>query len=448
MTRAHSLQGRLLVWVMGVLAAVWLVAALATWFDAQHELDELLDGHLAQAASLLVAHQAHEREEGDDRFDVPPVHRYAPRVAFQVWSEGQLTLRSANAPTEPLSRSEHGFETRSVAGTSWRVFATRGTGGDVRVYVGEQTDSRAAIMFAVMRSMLWPLVIALPLLGLACWWGVRHGLAPLRRLGVAVARRQPHAVQPITMSEAPAEMRPLIAALNQLFERIAELLESERRFTADAAHELRTPIAAIRAQAQVAQAAHQEGQRQHALEATLQGCDRATHLVEQLLMLARLEGVAAIPGAAVDLSEIARRVVADLAPMAVERQQRIELQATQARWLDGEPALLGALVRNLVDNAIRYSPAGAPVLIEVSGADGEIVLSVADGGPGLDEAQRQRLGERFFRVLGTGQSGSGLGWSIVRRIAAAHGASITIGTSPGLSGLVVRVCFKASLLAG
>ena len=443
MTRPHSLQGRLLLWVMGVLAAVWLAAATATWFDAQHELDELLDGHLAQAASLLVAHQAHELEEGDDRFDVPPVHRYAPRVAFQVWNEGRLTLRSANAPAEPLSNSEHGFETRRIGSTSWRVFATRGSGGDVRVYVGEQTESRSAIMLAVMRSMLWPLLIALPLLGLACWWGVRQGLAPLRRLGVAVARRQPQAVQPITMTGAPAEMLPLIAALNRLFERIAELLESERRFTADAAHELRTPIAGIRAQAQVALAAHQEGQRRHALEATLQGCDRATHLVEQLLMLARLEGVAVVPGAAVDLSEIARSVVADLAPQAVARQQRIELRATEPRWLDGDPVLLQALVRNLVDNAIRYCPAGAPVSIEVGGAGGQVVLSVADGGPGLNEAQRQRLGERFFRVLGTGQSGSGLGWSIVRRIASAHGASIGLGESPGSSGLAVRVTFKA-----
>jgi two-component system, OmpR family, sensor histidine kinase QseC len=444
MTRPHSLQGRLLLWVMGVLTAVWLVAALATWFDAQHELDELLDGHLAQAASLLVAHQAHELEEGDDRFDVPPVHRYAPRVAFQVWSDGKLTLRSANAPAEPLSMSGHGFETRRIGSTSWRVFATRGDGGDVRVYVGEQTESRAAIMLAVMRSMLWPLLIALPLLGLACWWAVRHGLAPLRRLGAAVARREPQAVQPITMKEAPAEMRPLITALNRLFERIAGSLESERRFTADAAHELRTPIAAIRAQAQVAQAARQQGQRQHAFDATLQGCDRVTHLVEQLLMLARLEGVAIMPGATVDLSEIVRRVVIDLAPLAVARQQSIELQLSGVRRLDGEPALLGALVRNLVDNAIRYSPVGAPVLVEISGAAGEVVLSVSDGGPGLSEAQQQRLGERFFRVLGTGQSGSGLGWSIVRRIAAAHGARITVGSSPRLSGLAISVTFKAA----
>jgi two-component system sensor histidine kinase QseC len=179
------------------------------------------------------------------------------------------------------------------------------------------------------------------------------------------------------------------------------------------------------------------------LQFTLQGCDRATHLVEQLLTLSRLETVSMQPGAAVDLSEIARRVVADLVPLALERQQDIEVQAPEACRLDGEPALLGVLVRNLVDNAIRYSPVGAQVLVEVNRDDSGVVLGVADGGPGLDEAQRHRLGERFFRVLGTGQSGSGLGWSIVRRIAVAHGASISVGASPSLSGLAVRVSFRA-----
>jgi two-component system, OmpR family, sensor histidine kinase QseC len=444
MTSPRSLQGRLLMWVLGVLTMVWLAASLATWVDANHELDELLDGHLAQAASLLVAQQIHEAAEGDDRFDAPPLHRYAPRVAFQVWKSGRLVLRSANAPDERMSHGTPGFQTLTIGATSWRVFASNIASGGIQVYVGERSDSRAAIMVAVMRSMLWPLLIALPLLGLASWWSVRYGLGPLRRLGQAVAQREPHAVRPIAMDEAPAEMLPLIGALNRLFERIAELLESERRFTADAAHELRTPIAAIRTQAQVALGALDDvGQRQRALLATLQGCDRATHLVEQLLTLSRLETVSAERGASVNLSEIARRAVADLVPLALERRQGIEVQAADACWLEGEPALLGVLVRNLVDNAIRYSPVGAPVLVEVNRDHSDIVLGVADGGSGLDEAQQRRLGERFFRVLGTGQSGSGLGWSIVRRIAVAHGASITIGASPSLAGLAVHVRFKA-----
>ena len=437
----RSLQGRLLAWVLGVLTAVWLGAVLATWFDAQHELDELLDSHLAQAASLLVAQQTHELDEADDHFDVPPLHRYAPQVAFQIWYQGRLAMRSSNAPAEPMSRSERGFETLSIAGTPWRIFAARGDRADLQIYVGEQTESRAAIMLAVMRGMLWPLLFAVPLLGVASWWGIRHGLAPLRRLSQAVAQREPQALQGITMDDTPSEMLPLMAALNRLFERIAELLESERRFTADAAHELRTPIAAIRAQAQVALGADQDVERQHALQATLQGCDRAARLIEQLLTLSQLEATLAMGDALVDLSDITRRVVAELVPRAVERQQIIELVAPQPCRVRGEQVLLAALVRNLVDNAIRYSPPGAPVHISVRGEPGEVVLSADDGGPGLQSDQQKRLGERFFRVLGTGQSGSGLGWSIVRRIAAAHGASIDVGASSSLGGMAVNVRF-------
>jgi two-component system sensor histidine kinase QseC len=441
-TALRSLQGRLLAWVLGALTVVWMGAAIATWIDARHELDELLDSHLAQAASLLVAQQSHEIHEDDDRFDVPLLHRYAPRVAFQVWHEGRLAVRSTNAPALPMARVERGFETLVIGSTSWRVFAAHGGEADVQVYVGEQTESRAAILRAVMRSTLWPLPIALPLLGLVAWWGVRRGLAPLRRLGAAVARREPQALEPIAFDEkGPAEMLPLVAALNRLFERIGRLLESERRFTADAAHELRTPIAAIRAQAEVALGAGQDAPRRHALQATLQGCDRATHLVEQLLTLSRLEAASAASTGAVDLSDVTRQVVAEIAPQALLRRQTIELDAPAVCRLKGDAALLGVLVRNLVDNAVRYSPPEATVNVAVRGAQGRVVVSVEDGGPGMDEAQRARLGERFFRVLGSGQRGSGLGWSIVRRVAAVHGAQIDIGTSTTLSGLSVQVSF-------
>lgn len=445
MKAPRSLQGRLLVWMLGVLTVVWIAAALATWIDAQHELDELLDSHLAQAGALLLAQQTHELAEGDEHLDVLPLHRYSPRVVFQVWHGGRLALRSLNAPEIRMSHLDHGFETLKIGETSWRVLAARGDPSNVQVYVGEQTESRAAIMVAVMRSMLWPLLIALPLSGLVSWWGVRHGLAPLRRLGLAVAEREPQAVQAIHMDEAPAEMLPLISALNRLFERIADLLESERRFTADATHELRTPIAAIRAQAQVAMAAKQSGQRLHALQSTLLACDRATHLVQQLLTLSRLEAGAAVASETLELGELVRHVLAELAPHAIERQQMIELDAPDPCSVLGDPALLGVLVRNLVDNAIRYSPASSPLSIGVHALHAQVVLSVDDGGPGLDDAHRQRLGERFFRVLGTGQNGSGLGWSIVRRIATAHGAGIEVGPSSHLGGLSVQVSFVRSL---
>ena len=438
----RSLQGRLLVLVLSMVVVVWLATAVLTWFDARHELDELLDGHLAQAAALLVVQQAQELE--DDRgIDAPTLHRYAPKVAFQVFHEDRLTLRSANAPVTPMveagKRFKSGFKTVQIAGMAWRVFAAYGAERDVQVYVGEQTSSRDSILWAVLRSTLWPMMVALPLLGLAVWWAVYRGVQPIRRLGRALAERQPLALDPVTLRNAPSEMTPMIASLNNLFERIGHLLESERRFTADAAHELRTPIAAIRVQAQVAMGEADDALRKHALQGTLEGCDRATRLVEQLLSLSRLEAVDAPVMADVDLRALAQRVVAELAPKAIGKNQTLEFEGAQTCIIPGNETLLAVLVRNLVDNAVRYSPPAARIKVAMAQQNGKAVLSVEDSGPGLNDADRKRLGERFFRVTGSLESGSGLGWSIVRRIAAVHRLDIQVGSSAELGGLAVRV---------
>ena len=442
----RSLQGRLLALMLCVVVVVWLATAVLTWFDARHELDELLDGHLAQAAALLVVQQALEHDEHDDRgIDAPTLHRYAPKVAFQVFHENRLALRSANAPVTPLLEAgkgfKAGFKTVQITGMAWRVFAAYGAERDVQVYVGEQMSSRDSILWAVLRSTLWPMLVALPLLALAVWWAVYRGVQPMRRLVRALAERQPQALDPVTLDHAPSEMTPMIAALNSLFERIRHLLESERRFTADAAHELRTPIAAIRVQAQVAMGETDLALRTHALQATLEGCDRATRLVEQLLSLSRLEAVESPLMAAVDLRALAQRVVAELAPKAIGKNQTLEFEGTEGCRIPGSETLLAVLVRNLVDNAVRYSPPAACIKVAVGRHNGQVVLRVEDSGPGLHEADRQRLGERFFRVTGSLESGSGLGWSIVRRIAAVHKLAIQVENSTKSGGLAVRIIY-------
>ncbi len=447
MKPATSIQSRLLLLVIGSVLAVWLVAAALTWGDARHELDELLDGHLTQAAALLVAQQDFEHDDDEHGLDAPVLHRYAPKVAFQVFHEGRLSMRTANAPTQPMvDMAEHwreGFRTVEIGGVRWRIFATHGAERDVQVYVGEQIDSRADILKAILRSVLWPIAFALPVLMLAVWLAIRRGLLPLRQIRDVLQSRQADALDPVHLPALPADLAPMLEALNALFGRIASLLHAERRFTADAAHELRTPIAAIRTQAQVALAETDEAARQHALQATLAGCDRATRLVEQLLTLSRLEAGQPLPMSKVDLVPLTRQIMADMTPTVLARQQSIELQGSEHSPVQGDAALLAVLVRNLIDNAARYSPEGARIVVTMGDGLQAPQLSVEDSGTGLSEADLARLGERFFRVLGSGQSGSGLGWSIVRRIAAVHHARIDTARSAQLGGLAVHVRWPA-----
>ena len=438
--RPLSLQNRVVLLVLGCVTALWIIAAAMTWLDARHELDELLDAHLAQAATLLVAQSA--LDDGEHSFSEPErEHRYASRVAFQMWHEGKLRWRSSNAPVEPMTSRRKGFDTRTIDGESWRVFATRGAEADVDLFVGERLDARNDILFAILRGILMPLAVGLPLLAIAGWWAIRSGLRPMRSLERLLRERAPGALGNLEMVNAPREINTLVQALNHLFKRIGELLENERRFTQDAAHELRTPIAAIRSQAQVAMGAGDDTERQRALENTLAGCDRAAHLVDQMLLLARLESSVSAPStgsAMFDLCGVTRRVIADLMLNAMQKQQTIALDAPDTCRIAGDSALIGALVRNLVDNAIRYSPIRANVRVHID-CQSHTTLTVEDSGPGLPIEVRQRLGERFFRVLGSGEDGSGLGWSIVRRIARVLGLAIDVATSAKLGGLAVTV---------
>ena len=442
-----SLQARLLVPLLGLMTFIWLGAAVLTWVDARHELDELLDGHLAQAAALLVVQQTKaDADDHDGVADAPSLHKYAPKVAFQVFHEGLLVMRSANAGLTPMSSKASGFATVRLSGDAeWRVFSTRGTESDVQVFVGEQTSSRSSILWAVLSGVFLPLVFALPLLALVGWWAVQQGLAPLRQLSQLLGQRSAQALEPVVLADTPTELQPTVQALNALFERIDHMVVSERRFTADAAHELRTPIAGIRAQAQVAMGAgDDEAQRQHALQSTLAGCDRATRLVEQLLTLARLEAQPeASILATVDLSAVTRQVAANLAPTALARHQTLELDASSACPVAGNDMLTAVLVRNLLDNALRYSPDQAQILVSVTMTSGQPTLCVQDSGPGMTPQDLARLGERFFRVLGHSQPGSGLGWSIVQRIGSVFGAQVQVSRSELLGGLMVTVHWPA-----
>lgn len=443
MKTSPSLQSRLLWLVLGVVTLAWLLAVAATWTDARHELDELLDSHLAQAAALLVVQQSLEVGEEEHRADAPSLHRYAPKVAFQVFHEGRLTVRSVNAPNVPLvnpeSQLKNGFATVLHDGASWRVFTARGAENDVQVYVGERLDSRNSILFAVLRSVLWPLIIALPVLALAVWWAVRRGLTPLHQLGNLLSHRHPETLEPLSVKGMPKDILPMVASLNGLFGRIALLIENERRFTSDAAHELRTPIAAIRAQAQVALGEPDDIVRRKALLQTLEGCDRASRLINQLLTLSRLESDSTAALVPVDFVTVCRDVLAELAPVALGKSQSLEFEGLSQCIVLGDATLLRVLIRNLVDNAVRYSGSSARIVTRLESRNETFSLVVEDSGPGVSAEELGKLGARFYRKAGFTESGSGLGWSICERVCRAHDFALVAETSSELKGLRVEV---------
>ena len=439
--RQPSLRRRLLFTLLGVVAAIWIATALASYFDARHELDELLDAHLAQAASLLIAQAGDELDESDEH--APQLHRYERRVAFQLWEHGDvLRLHSANAPTVRLSRRDEGFSDARIDGERWRVFS----GWDRRrrfvVQVGERADARGQIVATILKNALWPLAFALPVLALLVWLVIDRAMRPLRTLSREAAQRSPGNLAPFALGDAPAEVAPLVAALDRLLGRVQASIEGERRFTADAAHELRTPLAALRAQAQVARSAADAGERTHALDSVIEGCDRATHLVEQLLTLARLEPqTARAERDECDLRVVVTDAIAQIAPTALARDIALELEGDATVPVRADARLLAILFRNLLDNAIRYSPSHAAVRVDVGLRHGVPFASIGDEGPGVPEEQRMELGRRFHRLDGASAvAGSGLGLSIAKRIAELHGASLAFEAAPS-GGLSVTLAF-------
>lgn len=433
-----SLKVRLTLAISALVGLLWLLAAGATWLEARHEAEELFDAHLIQAASLLIAQTNGELgDEDDDSFDdshAPELHRYARRVAFQVWLGDRLRLHSANAPDSLLSAKREGLSDSVVDGERWRVFSAWNERRQVLVQVGERISARDRMASAVAGGLLKPLLVALPLVALFIWLAVRHGVRPLERVAAEVERRSPEHLAQLPTDGLPNEVLPLVERLNALFGRVARSFEQERRFTADAAHELRTPLAGLRAQAQVALGATEDAVRRHALSNVLQGCDRMTHLVEQLLLLARVD--AAGPGdfVDVDFAELVRQVVGQRVPQAIHKEIDIELVADEGVAVRGNSAWLSILVRNLVDNAIRYTPKNGRIRVAIAPINAAVSLVVEDDGPGVAEEELSRLGQRFWRSQESVQNslaagGSGLGLSIVGRIAELHGGWVDFASN-------------------
>lgn len=445
----HSIRSRLLIGLTLVFVAIWLIVIAATYYGARQEIRTLFDTQLEQSAKVATRTllglelDAAESETAVGAGNDTVHEQYRKNLAVQVWNhKGELVLRSKNAPLFALSDQSGGFSDHRVADQRWRTFTFRVNDHDLTIIAGEPYSARSYLAQHVVLQTLYPVVFGLPAVILLIWLTVGRSFIPLRRLAGEVRRRDPDNLTPISASDAPREVQPLVNGLNNLLLRLEEKIEKERRFTGDAAHELRTPLAGLRAHAQAAMGARNDHEREQSLTQIIVGIDRATHLVNQLLTLSRFDEAGEVPFEVLDLRSIVTTVFSDLLPLADEKGAELvfDCEADGPIMVSGNRDALYVMMRNLVDNAIRYSPSGTEVIVSFGLRNDRVACRVADGGPGIPLGERTRIMDRFYRNPGTNDGfGSGLGLSIVKRVVELHDGQIELGSGDEETGLTVDI---------
>jgi two-component system, OmpR family, sensor kinase len=431
-----SLRTRLLVLLLGGVLLVGVAGGLIVYRNALTEADAFFDYHLKETALIL-------RDQ--------PVEYLPPSIpsnnavydfVVQVWTlDGELVYESRPHAALP-NFATIGFATVGTASGQWRVYGTESLTKVVQIAQPLGVRRQQAAQLAV--RTLTPFALLMPLLGLLVWLAVGHALQPLQRLAKAVKARRVSALEPLSDERLPEEVRPLVGSLNDLLGRLTAALDRERAFMADAAHELRTPLTALHLQLGALARAGTESERSEAMEKLSEGVQRAIRLVEQMLALARQEPRAEPVRTRFALDELAREVVAELVPLADARRIDLGMSEAQTVFVRGERDAVATLVRNLVDNAVRYTPVGGQVDVSVERSNevpAHALIRVVDNGPGIAPEERERVFDRFYRRPGTRSPGSGLGLAIVKAIASAHGATVTLGQGADARGLAVTVTF-------
>jgi two-component system, OmpR family, sensor kinase len=434
-----SLRARLL-WFL--LAAIVLAAgtqAFVAYRTVLSQADDIFDHHMQQMALSLRAGLPPSAAVGglgggEQNFE----------FIVQVWSiDGSRIFESADQAELP-QRAVLGFSNVRARGATYRVFSLQT--GSLVIQVAQDMAARRRMAGSLALSTVAPIVIAAPLLMLVVWWVVSRSLAPVARVRGQVAAREADDLSPLSDSDLPEEVRPLVRELNLLFDRVRKAFEAQQHFVADAAHELRSPLAALKLQVQGLQRAPDEAGRALAETRLVAGIDRATRLVEQMLALARHEASAAAGTRPepVSLAETARLAISDVVTAAHLRGIDIGIVRSDPAQVSGDAEALRTLLRNLLDNAVRYSGAGGRVDVAVEADNaGRATLGISDSGPGIPPGEHARVFDRFYRRAGTGPPGSGLGLAIVKGVADAHGATLTLGSGAGGFGLKVVVTFAA-----
>lgn len=459
MTREPRLQRTLLVWLLGpLLALLALDTAVSGWTSLRaadlahdrtlHEIVRELALHVRPASGgpVLALSPAAERlllaDDDDRRF-----YKVSAADGRVLGGQGQLTAPAGLGPGEPAR-----FYGDRVDGVPVRVAAAwvpmEGGGAPVLVQVAETLNRRHTLALEILAHAIVPQLLLIALATAAVWVGVRRGLAPLLRLREAVSSRSHRDLQPLPLAQVPLEVRPLVAEVNELMQRLGGALDLQQRFIADAAHELKTPVSGLKAQIELALRQDDPQRLRHDMAQLHGGVERLSRLVRQLLALARNEPAAAasVRLLPLDLSALALEASMEWAPQALRRHIDLGFDGGDGApvRIAGDADRLRELLNNLLDNAVRYSPEGGRVTVTVrAGGPGLAVLSVTDDAPRIPPSERQRVFDRFHRVLGTGVDGSGLGLAIVSEIAALHGARLSLDDDADGQGNCFSVCFAA-----
>ena len=433
-----SLQRRLMFYLLACAPLVWCVALGITVQRARHEINELYDTEL-----IRLARQVQATLPDVSTTALNPLRLLLPRkgdagageadlrdLAVAVWdSQGRLTLADREGIELKRMPDASGFVDEAIANQPWRIYYLQSTGGQWLVAAGQKARERDDLVYALTLSQLLPWLVVLPILLAVMAWAVRRALSPLYQLTGELALRKADELSPVSATHAPVELRPLVGAMNGLFARVEALLIRERRFTADAAHELRTPLAVLRAQWDVVRRSRTATEREAAEERFSAGLERMDRLVTQMLLLSKVDSVQLLPQPRmVDWTPVVEEAVNDCLAVAERRQMTLACE-----WpADGEPplrllgdaGLMAVLLRNLLDNATRYAPQGSEVVLRIC----QDRLEVENDGPALSADQVSAMGRRFARVDGQIEIGSGLGVSIVQRIAQLHRLTLSYGS--------------------
>ena len=433
---SYSLRRRLLVLLLVAVAVTVLIQGVVAYQAAGREADEVFDYHMRQIALALRGQQpiasAHPTTEEPD-FD----------FVIQVWRADGTPMLTADARETLPRQAGEGFSEVIAHGEHYRVFAMR-TPTQI-IQVGQHLAARNELAVSLALGTAAPVLLLAPLLMLAVWGVVTQAIRPLDRARQQIACRAADELRPLAAPGLPDEVRPLVDELNLLFARLAESFDAQRSFVADAAHELRSPLAALRLQVQGLQRAGDAQTQGLAVRRLLAGIDRMTRLVDQMLILAREDATASsAEKAPVDVRAIATSAIGDVLPVAHERAIDVGIVQADPLMLAAGGNALRILLRNLLDNAVKYAVEGGRVDVAIRRDGGAVVVEVADTGPGIPAHERDRAFDRFYRVRGSSAEGSGLGLAIARRIALRHQATITLGASEALGGLLVTVRFPAA----